>query len=162
MSPENMTTRRAFLHRGLALVGATTTVPAFLERSALALAPEAGARTRSRPGMPDERVLVVVQLAGGNDGLNTVVPVRNDLYYKYRPTLGVARGEALKLTDEMSLHPSLTGLKALYDDTAAPTPERLQSLLRALEERQDSAACEKRRAEKSNGPCTATAHRRNP
>ena len=51
-------------------------------------------------------------------------------------------------------------LKALYDDTAAPTPERLHSLLRTLEERQKNTACENSRGENSNGPCSATAHRK--
>jgi hypothetical protein len=51
-------------------------------------------------------------------------------------------------------------LKALYDDTPSPTPERLQLLLRTLEERQGNAACEKKRAENGNGPCSATAHRK--
>lgn len=113
---EDMTTRRTFLNRGLMLVGAATTVPAFLERSALAIAPEAGGRTRSRSGVPDERILVVVQMAGGNDGLNTVIPVRNDLYYKNRPTLGIERAKALKLTDDIALNPALEGFKKLYDD----------------------------------------------
>nr|MBP7558316.1 twin-arginine translocation pathway signal [Chitinophagaceae bacterium] len=44
---------------------------------------------------PGNKVLVVLQLSGGNDGLNTVIPVRNDLYYKARPRLGIAAGKAL-------------------------------------------------------------------
>lgn len=106
-------TRRSFLTRGLTLVGAGVTVPAFIERSAAALAAPAG--TRAARGGGDQRVLVVVQLAGGNDGLNTVVPTTNDLYFKRRPTLAIAKGQALKLTDDAGLHPSLKGLKALYD-----------------------------------------------
>jgi uncharacterized protein (DUF1501 family) len=62
------------------------------------------------------KVVVILQLSGGNDGLNTVIPVRNDLYYKARPKLGIARDKALSLTDEVGLHPALTGLKELYDD----------------------------------------------
>lgn len=61
------------------------------------------------------KVLIVLQLSGGNDGLNTVIPVRNDIYYKERPRLGIAREAALSLTDEVGLHPALTGLKSLYD-----------------------------------------------
>ncbi len=60
--------------------------------------------------------LVIVQLSGGNDGLNTVVPYRNDLYYKARPTLGIAKDQVIKLNDALGLHPSLTPLKRLYDD----------------------------------------------
>src|SRR6186713_2984223 len=62
------------------------------------------------------KVVVILQLSGGNDGLNTVIPVRNDLYYKARPRLGIERTKALTLTDEVGLHPALTGFKDLYDD----------------------------------------------
>jgi len=59
---------------------------------------------------------VVLQLSGGNDGLNTVIPVTNDLYYKARPKLGITKDKALLLTDEVGLNPALTGFKGLYDD----------------------------------------------
>jgi uncharacterized protein (DUF1501 family) len=62
------------------------------------------------------KVVVILQLSGGNDGLNTVIPVRNDLYYKARPKLGIAKHNVLSLTDEAGLHPALTGFKGLYDD----------------------------------------------
>ncbi len=62
------------------------------------------------------KVMVVLQLSGGNDGLNTVIPFRNDLYYKSRPRLGIEKSKALALTDEVGLHPSLTAFKSLYDD----------------------------------------------
>lgn len=62
------------------------------------------------------KVVVILQLSGGNDGLNTVVPVRNDLYYKARPRLGIAKEKALLLTDEIGLNPALTGFRELYDD----------------------------------------------
>jgi uncharacterized protein (DUF1501 family) len=78
------------------------------------------------------KVLVVIQLSGGNDGLNTVIPYRNDVYYKLRPSLAIERDKALSLTDEIGLHPALTGLKGLYDDGAMgilnnvgyPNPDR--------------------------------------
>ncbi|MEO6612594.1 MAG: DUF1501 domain-containing protein [Chitinophagaceae bacterium] len=66
--------------------------------------------------MPGNKVVVILQLSGGNDGLNTVIPIRNDLYYKARPKLGIARDKALALTDEVGLNPALTGFKELYDD----------------------------------------------
>ena len=66
--------------------------------------------------MPGNKVVVVLQLSGGNDGLNTVIPYRNDLYYKARPRLGILRDKALSLTDETGLHPALTAFKELYDD----------------------------------------------
>lgn len=62
------------------------------------------------------KVVVVLQLSGGNDGLNTVIPVRNDLYYKARPRLGIEKTKALLLNDEVGLHPALSGFKELYDD----------------------------------------------
>ncbi|RYZ20241.1 MAG: DUF1501 domain-containing protein [Chitinophagaceae bacterium] len=65
---------------------------------------------------PGNKVVVVLQLSGGNDGLNTVIPVRNDLYYQARPRLGIARGKALSITDEAGLHPALTALADAYHD----------------------------------------------
>ena len=62
------------------------------------------------------KVIVVLQLSGGNDGLNTVIPVRNDLYYKARPGLGINKQKALSVTDEAGLHPALDAFKELYDD----------------------------------------------
>lgn len=60
--------------------------------------------------------LVIIQLSGGNDGLNTVIPFRNDLYYKERPSLGIFKKDIIKVNDEVGFHPSLTPLKRLYDD----------------------------------------------
>lgn len=62
------------------------------------------------------KVVVVLQLSGGNDGLNTVIPVRNDIYYKLRPSLSIRKGQTAELTDEVSLHPSLVAFKSLYDE----------------------------------------------
>lgn len=66
--------------------------------------------------LPGNKVIVILQLSGGNDGLNTVIPFRNDLYYKARPKLGIAKDKALSVTDEAGLHPALKGFKELYDD----------------------------------------------
>ena len=65
---------------------------------------------------PGNKVMVILQLSGGNDGLNTVIPIRNDIYYRERPRLGIEKNKALTLTDEVGLHPALIGLKELYDD----------------------------------------------
>ncbi len=59
--------------------------------------------------------LVIVQLSGGNDGLNTVIPFRNDLYYKNRPSIAIHKNNLLKLNDDLGLHLSLEPLKRLYD-----------------------------------------------
>ena len=60
--------------------------------------------------------MVVLQFSGGNDGLNTVIPIRNDIYYKSRPKLGIQREQALLLTDEAGLNPALPCFKELFDE----------------------------------------------
>ncbi len=65
---------------------------------------------------PGNKVLVVLQFSGGNDGLNTVIPIRNDIYYKSRPKLGIEKDKALLLTDEAGINPALVAFKDLYDD----------------------------------------------
>lgn len=64
---------------------------------------------------PGNKVLVVLQMSGGNDGLNTVIPIQNDIYYRARPKLGIKKEDALRLTDEVGLNPALTAFKDLYD-----------------------------------------------
>lgn len=60
--------------------------------------------------------LIVVQLSGGNDWLNTIVPFENDEYYKARPNIGQAKNTLIRLSDELGLNPSLSTLQALYDE----------------------------------------------
>src|SRR5437588_5696842 len=104
--------RRDFLRFSLAgssMVALTGTIPNFLGRTA-ARAPAAqaaGAR---------DTILVVVQLTGGNDGLNTVVPFNDADYIRLRPTLRI-RG-TLRVNDRIGLHPSMTGLHSLLEDNA--------------------------------------------
>jgi uncharacterized protein (DUF1501 family) len=71
-----------------------------------------------KPAMvpPGNKVVVVIQFSGGNDGLNTVIPVRNDIYYKERPRLGIKKESSLLLTDEVGLNPALEAFKGLYDE----------------------------------------------
>jgi uncharacterized protein (DUF1501 family) len=64
----------------------------------------------------NDRVLVVVELAGGNDGLNTVIPYEDDLYHKARRTLHLAREQVQKLSDRIGLHPSMEGAARLFKD----------------------------------------------
>ncbi|MFD1468009.1 DUF1501 domain-containing protein [Hymenobacter caeli] len=65
---------------------------------------------------PGARRLIVVQLGGGNDGLNTVIPYQNDLYYQARPTLGIKESEGILALDKgLGFHPALKGFKSLYD-----------------------------------------------
>ncbi len=113
--------RRFFLQRGLTLASLAATVPSFIERSALALALPAGVSPGAASGVLEDRILVVIQLSGGNDGLNTVVPYGMDEYYEARPQLAVSRpgttGGALALSgsSEVGLHPGLAPLKELFD-----------------------------------------------
>jgi len=66
----------------------------------------------------DGRILVLVQLAGGNDGLNTVVPFTDDRYHKLRPSLAFEKGAVLRLNDALGLHSSMIGFKGLFDEGA--------------------------------------------
>lgn len=78
------------------------------------------------------KVVVIIQLTGGNDGLNTIIPITNDIYYKERPRLSIAKNEALQLNDDAGIHPSLTAFKQFYDngelailnDVGYPNPNR--------------------------------------
>jgi uncharacterized protein (DUF1501 family) len=99
--------RRDFLRAGVGsstLLACGLSVPTFLARTANALAGNASNRGR---------VLVVLQLDGGNDGLNTVVPYGDDNYRKHRPHLQVAKNQVLRIDDRIGLHPALTGLSQL-------------------------------------------------
>lgn len=60
--------------------------------------------------------LVIVQLSGGNDGLNTVIPYTNDIYYNNRPTISQKGNQLLNLNNELALHPNLAPIKNLYDE----------------------------------------------
>ena len=65
--------------------------------------------------VPAGNALVIIQLAGGNDGLNTVIPAENDTYFAKRPDIAIKKVDALALKNGMYLHPSMTGIKSLYD-----------------------------------------------
>ena len=98
--------RRSFIKTGM-LATTALFVPRFLRAFE---APGAGLVP------PGNKVLVVLQLSGGNDGLNTLIPVRNDNYYRLRPSLGMKMDRTLLLNDETGLHPELSHFKALYDE----------------------------------------------
>ena len=112
--------RRNFL-KTASLATASLWMPRFLQ-------------TYAQPGSltPNGKILVVLQLSGGNDGLNTVVPTRNDVYYRERPRIALARNETLRLTDDAGLHPALKVFKSLYDggelsvlhNVGYPNPDR--------------------------------------
>jgi uncharacterized protein (DUF1501 family) len=103
-------TRRDFLKKSLgvsALLSLSPAVPEFLGRTALALAPRPAA---------DDTILVVVQLAGGNDGLNTVVPYGDDEYYRARDTLRLKADELHKIDALVGFHPRMQGFARLFKD----------------------------------------------
>ncbi|MGP1346593.1 MAG: DUF1501 domain-containing protein [Phycisphaerales bacterium] len=110
-------TRRDFLHTGLVLASASVTLPSFLQRSALAMQ-NTDPLMGSIPGVPEDRVLVVVQLSGGNDGLNTVVPFADPAYHNARRGIAIGEQQVHRLNSkiDIGLHPSMDGLKSLYDD----------------------------------------------
>ena len=89
-----------------ALASGSVLIPDFLKHLRAGISPVAD---------PGNKVLVVLQLSGGNDGLNTFIPFRNDLYYKLRPTLGYPESSVLKISDEMALNPAMDSMRRLYD-----------------------------------------------
>ncbi|WP_300669601.1 DUF1501 domain-containing protein [Soonwooa sp.] len=112
--------RRNFLKIG-SLASASLMMPKFLQAMTLPSA------------LPvQDRILIVLQLSGGNDGLNTIIPVNNDIYYKGRNGISIKKADALSLTDEASINPALTYFKELYDngelaimnDVGYPNPDK--------------------------------------
>lgn len=96
--------RREFLQIG-SLATASIMLPKFLK-----------AFEQNQFVPPGNKVVVVLQLSGGNDGLNTVIPFRNDIYYKSRPKLAIQKSEAITLTDEVGLNPALKSFADFYND----------------------------------------------
>jgi uncharacterized protein (DUF1501 family) len=109
-------TRREFLRRTVLTSALSWTVPTFLANTFSALQAEAIDKDTQITTGKDSTILVVLQMAGGNDGINTVVPYGTDYYYKARPRIGIKAEQVLKLNDMVGLHPSLTGFKDLYDN----------------------------------------------
>ncbi len=105
-------TRRDFLTRGTLFVGTGVTAPTFLTTTARALAAQSDA---CLTGSATKRILVVIQLGGGNDGLNSAVPYADPLYYDARPSLNVAPEDVLAISDTIGFNPSLAPLKTMFD-----------------------------------------------
>ena len=81
---------------------------------ALGRVPSALAAATAGTAPTNDRILVVLELSGGNDGLNTVVPYGNDTYYKLRPTIGIKADKILKLDEHWGLNPGLLGFERLW------------------------------------------------
>jgi len=95
--------RRAFI-RNSALISSAFMVPGFLKPFEV-----------MGSELDGEKSLVIIQFSGGNDGLNMLVPYCDDIYYKLRPSLGIAESKVIKLTDYQGLNPNMQALKPIYD-----------------------------------------------
>jgi len=102
-----MSSRRRFISGSLGTVALGGALPGFLREAA-------SAQTLRAAATDPRNVLVVVQLAGGNDGLNTIVPYSDDAYHRVRPALRVAANSVLKIDDRVGFNPVLLGLNELY------------------------------------------------
>jgi uncharacterized protein (DUF1501 family) len=101
-----MLSRRQFLNRtlkGSSLLALNASVPHFVTRTARAAVPG------------KDTILVVLEMTGGNDGLNTVVPYADDLYHKARPTLRQTRDVVIRLNDHVGLHPGMQALRPMWE-----------------------------------------------
>src|SRR5713226_7055449 len=101
-----MFNRRQFLTHTLknsSLVALSAMVPQFISRTAQAAAPG------------KDNVLVVLEMSGGNDGINTVIPYADDLYHKARPTLRQTKDAVIRLDDHVGLHSGMQGLRSMWE-----------------------------------------------
>jgi len=111
MSIYDPTTRRQFLQNGLTFVGLGLAMPTFLMRTAQA----AGPSDAPLPSVPGGKILVVIEMSGGNDGLNTAIPYTDLGYAKARPVIGIPASDVVKIGPAVGLHPNMRALKPLYD-----------------------------------------------
>ena len=100
--------RNAFLNRSLAAVAGSGLPVAFVRAASAQMVPGSAADPAN--------VLVVVQMSGGNDGLNTVIPYSDDAYHRARPAIGVDPKTVLRIDDRVAWNPVLTGLDELYKE----------------------------------------------
>ena len=113
--------RRSFL-KSSALASSSLLLPNFLQEIAMQKA------MAKRQG----KVLVVIQLSGGNDGLNTIIPYENDIYYNKRPRLSIPKSDVIKLDKGLGLNPAMGALREIYDqglmtiinNVGYPNPDR--------------------------------------
>ena len=110
----NLTTRikrREILRKGMAGLGVAGLGGAILKPSALSRVAEAAAMAEA-----NGKILVILELSGGNDGLNTVVPYADDAYYQHRPEIGLPKNQLRILDDHFGLNPGMAGFERLFKD----------------------------------------------
>jgi uncharacterized protein (DUF1501 family) len=108
-------TRREFLRTTVLGSALSWTVPAFLASTLTALQSDAADSATQIVTGKDATILVVLQMAGGNDGINTVVPYSNDFYRKARPRIGLPADKIIKVNEDIAFNSALSGFKNLYD-----------------------------------------------
>src|ERR1700747_269238 len=111
----DLLTRRHFLRTSILGAALSRTVPIFVERTFSLLNADAAETATQIPTGKDHQILVVLQLAGGNDGLNALVPFADDLYYRARPTINIPRDKVLSLDGYVGFNPRMAPLKNLFD-----------------------------------------------
>jgi uncharacterized protein (DUF1501 family) len=109
-------TRRDFLRTSMLGAAVSFTIPVFLQKTFFTLDAMAADSAIQTATGKDGTILIVLQLAGGNDGMNTLIPYADDAYYRARPIIGIPRQNVIKVNDFAGLNPKLTGLKGLYDE----------------------------------------------
>jgi len=112
------TTRRQFLQNGLTFVGLGLAMPTFLMQAAQAQASRPAPNSPfglDLPPIPGGKILVVIEMSGGNDGLNTVIPYTDAGYAKARPVIGIPSRDVVKISDTIGLHPNMAAFKPLFD-----------------------------------------------
>ena len=109
-------TRREFLRTSMLGAAVSISLPVFLQKTFFTLdAMAADSAVQTATGK-DGTILIVLQLAGGNDGMNTVIPYADDAYYRARPVIGIPKNTVIPLNDYAGLNPKLVGLKGLFDE----------------------------------------------
>jgi len=111
----SLQTRREFLRTTVLGSALSWTVPSFLANTFAALQSQAADSATQIATGKDSTILVVLQMAGGNDGINTVVPFASDDYRRARPRIGLTAQQVLKLNGDIGFHSAMTGFKDLFD-----------------------------------------------
>lgn len=103
----------------MTLLAVSSTIPTFLDQTVLALAAPDDLKQTQQPNGKDGRILVVVQLSGGNDGLSTIIPYADDIYHRSRPNIAHDPKTVIKLDSYVGLHPELKPIREMLDKHTA-------------------------------------------